>query len=71
MSKLLDLMKQLGKDAALAAAYEKDPNAVIARAGLSKAESAALIGCDYTAIKQLTGLKDVSYAINTVVKAYD
>jgi hypothetical protein len=71
MSKLLDLMKQLGSDAALASDYAKDPAAVIARAGLSKEESAALIAVDDAAIKRLTGLKEVSYATNTVVKAYD
>ena len=34
-SKLLDLMRRLGSDAALAAEFDKDPETVIQRAGLS------------------------------------
>lgn len=71
MSKLLDLMRKLGSDAALAAEYEKDPGAVTQRAGLSDDERKAMLGKDYGAIKALTGLTDGQFATNHVVKAYD
>lgn len=71
MSKLLDLMRNLGRDAALAAEYEKDPGAVMQRAGLADEESKAMLGKDYGAIKSLTGLTDGQFATNHVVKAYD
>ncbi len=35
MSKLLELMRKLGSDAALAAEYDKDPEGVMQRAGLA------------------------------------
>jgi hypothetical protein len=71
MSKLLDLMRNLGRDAALAAEYGKDPDAVAQRAGLSDDERKAMLGKDYAAIKTLTGLKDGQFATNHTVKAYD
>lgn len=71
MSKLLDLMKQLGRDAALADEYKRDPEAVIRRAGLSKEERDALVNKDYETIKRLTGLKDGQFATNHSVNAYD
>lgn len=71
MSKLLDLMRNLGRDAALAAEYEKDPDGVAQRAGLSDDERKAMLGKDYGAIKSLTGLADGQFATNHVVKAYD
>ncbi|NZA26459.1 hypothetical protein H0E84_08675 [Luteimonas sp. SJ-92] len=71
MSNLLDLMRKLGSDAALAAEYEKDPEAVVRRAGLSDEERKAMLGKDYPAIKRLTGLTDGKFATNHVVRAYD
>ena len=71
MSKLLDLMRKLGSDAALAAEYAKDPEAVLRRAGLSEEESKAMLEKDYPAIKRLTGLEDGKFAVNHVIKAYD
>ena len=71
MSCLLDLMKQLGSDAEVAAEYQKDPEAVIARANLSAEERAALIDRDYEAIKRLTGLEDGQFATNHTIRAYD
>lgn len=71
MSKLLDLMRNLGSDAALAAEYEKDPQGVLRRAGLSDEERKAMIEKDYSAIKEITGLKDGQFATNHVVRAYD
>ena len=71
MSKLLDLMKKLGRDAALAAEYEKDRDGVLRRAGLSDEEHRAMAEKDYTAIKKLTGLTDGQFASNHVIRAYD
>ncbi|MDH5823625.1 hypothetical protein QFW77_11565 [Luteimonas sp. RD2P54] len=71
MSNLLDLMKKLGSDAALAAEYEKDPEAVMRGAGLSDEERTAMLGKDYAAIKRLTGLTDGKFATNHVIRAYD
>lgn len=71
MSTLLELMRKLGSDAALAAEYGKDPDAVLRRAGLSEEERKAMIEKDYTAIKALTGLTDGQFATNHVVRAYD
>lgn len=71
MSKLLDLMRKLGSDAALAAEYGKDPDGVMHRAGLSDDERKAMAGNDYAAIKELTGLTNGQFATNHVIKAYD
>lgn len=71
MSNLLDLMRRLGSDAALAAEYGKDPDGVMLRAGLSDEERKAMAEKDYAAIKALTGLEDGQFATNHVVKAYD
>ncbi|TYT24874.1 hypothetical protein FZO89_00470 [Luteimonas viscosa] len=71
MSKLLDLMRKLGSDAALAAEYDKDPEAVMRRAGLSDAERRAMVEKDYTAIKELTGLTDGQFATNHSIKCYE
>ena len=71
MSKLLELMRELGRDAALAQAYQTDPDAVMQQAGLSDEERQALIDKDYDAIKRLTGLTDGQFATNSVIRAYD
>lgn len=71
MSKLLDLMRKLGSDAALKSEYETDPKAVISRFGLSAEESDALLKHDYEAIKRLTGLQDGKFATNHIILAYD
>src|SRR5690606_14704517 len=70
MSTLLDFMRKLGSDAALAAAYEKDPATVLARAGLSAEEQRAMLSSDYASIKRLTGLVDGQFATNHIIKAY-
>ncbi len=70
MSKLLDLMKRLGSDAALAAEYGQDADAVMRRFGLSDEERAAMHDKDYDAIKRLTGLMDGQFATNHTISAY-
>ncbi|RZA28227.1 MAG: hypothetical protein EOP92_40010 [Lysobacteraceae bacterium] len=71
MSKLLELMKQLGSDAALAAEYGKDPGAVLDRAGVSDDERRAMLESDYAAVGKLTGLAEGQYATNHTIKTYD
>ena len=71
MSKLLDLMRKLGSDAALAEEYRKDPAAVLRRAGLSKEELKAMLERDYAAVKRLTGLEDGKFATNHIIMAYE
>lgn len=71
MSKLLDLMRELGSNAALAAEYGKDPEAVLRRAGVSDEERRAMLESDYAAVGRLTGLAEGQYATNHIIKAYD
>lgn len=71
MSKLLDLMRRLGSDAALEAEYLEDPDAVMRREGLSDEERIAMLEKDYEAIKRLTGLVDGQFATNHSIKAYE
>lgn len=71
VSKLLELMRKLGSDAALAAEYDKDPGGVLRRAGLSDEERKAMVAKDYAAIRQLTGLQDGQFATNHTIKAYE
>ena len=70
MSTLLEFMRKLGQDAALAADYEKDPATVLARAGLTAEEQRAMLSKDYATIKRLTGLVDGQFATNHIFKAY-
>lgn len=71
MSELLDFMRELGRDAALAAEYDSDADATMRRAGLSNEERTAMLDKDYDAIKRLTGLVDGQFATNHIVMAYD
>jgi hypothetical protein len=71
VTKLLDLMKKLGSDAALAAEYGTDPEAVLHRAGVTDEERRAMLESDYAAVGKLTGLADGQYATNHTIKAYD
>jgi 3-methyladenine DNA glycosylase Mpg len=71
MSKLLELMRKLGSDAGLAAEYEKNPEAVLLRAGLNEEERRAMLEKDYEAIKRLTGLGDGRFATNHLIRTYE
>ncbi|TDK28395.1 hypothetical protein E2F46_00425 [Luteimonas aestuarii] len=71
MSKLLDLMRRLGSDAALASEYADDPEGVMLRMGLSDEERTAMLEKDYEAIKRLTGLEDGQFSTNHSIKAYE
>ncbi|MBX3689727.1 hypothetical protein [Dokdonella sp.] len=71
MPRLLEFMRRLGRDAALAAEYEKDPDQAMRRHGLSDEERKAMLAKDYEAIKRLTGLADGQFATNHIIRAYD
>ena len=71
MSKLLDFMLELGRDATLADEYQRAPDAVMLRAGLSDEERRAMLDRDYEAIKRLSGLVDGQFATNHTILAYD
>jgi len=71
MSKLLGLMRELGRNAALAEEYKKDPEAVMRRMRLSDEERRAMLEKDYEAIKKLSGLRDGQFATNNTILAYD
>lgn len=71
MSKMLDFMRELGRDATLAAEYDRDRDATMRKAGLSDEERQAMLDKDYDAIKRLTGLVDGQFASNHIITAYD
>lgn len=71
MSKLLEFMRELGRNAALAEEYEKDPEAVMRRMKLSDEERRAMLEKDYEAIKKLSGLRDGQFATQSTILAYD
>ncbi len=71
MSKLLDFMLELGRDAALADEYQRAPDAVMLRAGLSDEARRAMLDRDYETIKRLSGLADGQFATNHTIFAYD
>src|SRR3546814_13747857 len=70
MSKLLDLMKKLGSDAALAAEYDKDAELVMQRAGLPDEQRRALVAKDYTSINTLNSLVAAQFSTNQTIKTY-
>lgn len=70
-NKLLELVTALGRDAALAAEYEANPDAVLARYGVSDEAKAAMKAGDGAAVGRLCGVGDNYYATNGIVKAYD
>ncbi len=59
MSELTDFLVQLGIDAKLAAAYERNPQQVMADAGLSDAEIRMLLDGDLQELEQATGLGSI------------
>ena len=57
MSKLLDYLNALDKDAAAREAFTKDPQAAMKQYGLDEAEQAALASGDKVAVAKLIGIK--------------
>lgn len=71
MSKLLEFMRNLGRDAVLAEEYARRPEVVMRRAGLNAEERKAMLAQDYEAVKALSGLKDGQFATQQIIFAYD
>jgi hypothetical protein len=70
MSKLVDLLRDLGKDADLCEAFKEDPDAVCDRYGLDDAQKTALKAGDVEAVKKAAGLSNASLT-NGVITAYE
>lgn len=60
MSKLLDYLNTLDKDAAAREAHAKDPKAAMTKHGLSDAEQAALMSGDKKKVAALVGIHEDS-----------
>lgn len=60
MSKLLDYLNLLDKDAAAREAFAKDPSVAMTAYGLDAAEQQALLSGDRTAIARLVGVDEAT-----------
>lgn len=56
MSKLADLLVDLGKNASLQDEYHKDPKGVMGRYGLTEEEMQAMLEKDVDRLRKLSGL---------------
>jgi len=70
MSNLKQLLKDLGQDAELQRAFEKDPEAVMARYELSEEARQALRENDADRLRELSGTRNLSLT-NSTVSSYD
>lgn len=70
MNKLLELLRDIGKDARLQQEYEDSCEALMERYGLDDNEKQALLRCDLDRIKSLTGASDVRMT-KTIIEVYD
>lgn len=69
MSKLAQLLIDLGKNASLQDEYENNPEGVMNRYGLTEAEMQAMFDKDLDKIKKLSGLENLKS--NGNIRAYD
>lgn len=70
MDALKQLLKDLGSDAGLSAEYEKDPDGVMQKRGLSDEAREAMKHRDLDAVRRLSGLGEV-HLTNSSVKSHD
>lgn len=71
MSKLLDYLNTLDKDAAAREAHVKDPKAAMIKHGLSEEEQSAVMSGDKKKVADLLGISaDTLQAINTIIKTF-
>jgi hypothetical protein len=70
MSKLAELLKNLGTDAELAKAYEENPQRVMEDAGLSSEEMTLLKEGDLKKLESVTGLDGLK-KITVVIRAFE
>lgn len=69
MSRLRELLVDLGKDAAVHDAYLADPKGVMARYELSDEEVEAMLAKDLEAVKRLSGMDQLES--NGVINAHE
>lgn len=69
MSRLTDLLKDLGADAELEQAFQRDPEGVMDRYEIDEATRTALRREDVNELSRVTGLSDISLS-NGTVKGY-
>jgi hypothetical protein len=69
MSRLPELLKELGKHADEYEAYIKDPHGVMDRYGCTDEEKKAMIAKDIEAVKRLSGMDNL--VSNQTIKAHE
>lgn len=69
MSKLRELLVNLGRDTELHDAYLADPRKVMAEYELTEEEVQAMLAKDLDAVKRLSGMDRLQS--NSIIKAYD
>lgn len=69
MSRLTELLKELGKHADTYEAYLKDPHAVMDQYGCTEEEKKAMLAQDVETLKRLTGLENLK--TNSSVSAHE
>lgn len=68
MSKLLDYLNTLDKDAPAREAFSKEPRAAITQHGLNEAEQAAFLFWDKAAIAKLIGIDAAEFPMIQVLQ---
>ncbi len=69
MSRLPELLVNLGRDSDLHDAYVANPEAVMRDYGLTAEEVAAMLAKDLEAVKRLSGMDNLK--TNSTIRAYD
>jgi hypothetical protein len=69
MSRLRELLVDLGRNAKLHDAYVTDPKAVMRDYALTTEEVAAMLAKDLDAVKRLSGMDNLK--TNSTIRAYD
>lgn len=70
MSKLVDFLQNMGRDAALRDEFEKDPDGVMSRFELSDEEKEAVRNGDVETVKRLSGLHKIRLT-NSNISTYE
>ncbi len=69
MSRLTELLKELGKHADVYESYNKDPNSVMDKYGCTDEEKKAMLAKDVETLKRITGMDNL--VRNQSVSAYE
>lgn len=70
MSRLVEFLENMGRDADLTAEFENDPEAVMSRFGLSDEEKEAVRNKDVDSVKRLSGLHNIRLT-NSNISTYE